>query len=174
MGALQSLETNLDNVFGKQAPSLPENGKKTLVEWMPWLSLLGGVLAAYTTYVLWHWAHLVSGLVNLANSLSAAYGGTQVVADRLTVTMWLSMGVMAATAVLYIAAFPALKERKKSGWNLLFYGLLLNAVYGVVVLFSDYGTASNLIGSLIGSAIGLYLLFQIRGSYSKASTAAKV
>lgn len=166
MSAFNSLENSLDDVFGKKAPALPANGKKTLVEWMPWLSLLGGVLAAYTTYVLWHWAHLVNGLVDFANSLSAAYGGSQVVADRLTAMVWLSMAVMAASAVLYIAAFPALKARKKSGWNLLFYGLILNAVYGVVVLFSDYGTAGNLLGSLISSAIGLYLLFQVRGSYS--------
>jgi hypothetical protein len=172
MSALQSLENSLNDVFVKKAPALPANGKKALVEYLPWINLLFGVLAIYTAYVLWHWAHLVNGLVNFANSLSAAYGGTPVVANRLTVTVWLSMGVMAAQGLIYLAAFSGLRARKKSGWNLLFYGLLLNVVYGVVVLFSSYGSAGNLVAAVVESAIGFYLLFQVRSSYGKAPAAA--
>jgi uncharacterized membrane protein HdeD (DUF308 family) len=75
---------------------------------------------------------------------------------------------MAAMAVVYIVAFPALRARKKSGWDLLFYAALLNIVYGFVTLFTDYGSVGNLVGTIIGSAIGLYFLFQIRSLYLKA------
>ena len=64
-----------------------------------------------------------------------------------------------------VAAFSGLKARKKSGWNLLYYALLLNLAYGIVMAFTNYGGFSYLIGAVIGSAIGLYLLFQIRSSY---------
>jgi len=43
----------------------------------------------------------------------------------------------------------------------------------VVVLFSNYGGIGSLLGSLVGAAIGLYLLFQIRASYLKKQLAPK-
>ncbi len=75
--------------------------------------------------------------------------------------------------MIYIAAFPGTKARKKSGWDLLFYALLINVVYGIVVAFTDYGGFGSLIGSLVGSAIGAYFLFQIRVSYSTGKAAKK-
>lgn len=174
MSALQPLEKSLDDLFVKQAPTLPANGKKALVQYLPWINLILGLLTLYTVYVLWHWAHLANNLINYANSLSAAYGGPQVANSRMTTGIWLGLIVLAIEALLYIAAFPATRDRKKSGWNLMFYALLVNVVYGVVILFTSYGGVGSLIGTLIGSAIGLYLLFQIRSSYgSKAVKASK-
>jgi uncharacterized membrane protein len=166
MGALVPLEKSLDDLFVKQAPALPAGGKKALVQYLPWINLILGLIALYTAYVLWHWAHFANSLVNYANSLSAAYGGPTVATNRLSVGIWLGIAVLAVEALLYIAAFPGTRDRKKVGWNLMFYALLVNIVYGVVVLFTNYGGVGNLIGSVIGSAIGLYLLFQIRSSYT--------
>jgi hypothetical protein len=173
MSAFPGIEKSLDNIFVKQAPELPDNGKKALVKYLPWINLILGLLTLYTVYVLWHWAHLANNLINYANSLSAAYGGPQVANSRMTFGIWLGLIVLAAEALLYIAAFPATRDRKKSGWDLMFYALLVNVVYGVVILFTNYGGIGSLIGTLIGSAIGLYLLFQIRGSYSRAKATKK-
>lgn len=167
MGALQPLEKSLDDLFVKQAPALPAGGKKALVQYLPWINLILGLIALYTAYVLWHWAHFANSLINYANSLSAAYGGPTVATNRLSVGIWLGIVVLAIEALLYIAAFPGTRDRKKVGWNLMFYALLVNIVYGVLVLFTDYGSVGNLVGAVIGSAIGLYLLFQIRSSYIK-------
>lgn len=166
MGASLPLEKSLDDLFVKQAPALPAGGKKALVQYLPWINLILGLISLYTVYVLWHWAHLANNLINYANTLSAAYGGPTVATNRLSVGLWIGIVVLGIEALLYIAAFPGTKDRKKSGWNLLYYALLLNIAYGVVVLFTDYGGVGNLIGAIIGSAIGLYLLFQIRSSYS--------
>lgn len=167
MGSLQTLENNLNDIFGKKAPPLPRGGKKALVEYLPWINLVLGLLALYTVYVLWHWAHVANSLINYANTLSATYGGPAVApANRLSFGIWLGLIVLAVEALLYIAAFPGTRDRKKSGWNLMFYALLVNVVYGVVVMFTNYGGVGNLIGTLIGSGIGLYLLFQIRSSYT--------
>jgi hypothetical protein len=166
MGASLPLEKSLDDLFVKQAPALPAGGKKFLVQYLPWINLILGLISLYTAYVLWNWAHVANNFVNYANSISAAYGGPTVATNRLSVGLWIGIAVLAVEALLYIAAFPGTKARKKSGWNLLYYALLLNIAYGVVVLFTSYGGVGNLIGAIIGSAIGLYLLFQIRSSYS--------
>ena len=172
MSALQPLESSLNDIFVKKAPPLPAGGKKFLVQYLPWINLFLGLVTLYTVYVLWHWAHLANSLINYANSLSALYGGQQVAASRLGVGIWIGLVVLAIEALVYIAAFPATRARKKSGWDLMFFALLINVVYGVVILFTSYGGIGNLIGSVIGSAIGLYLLFQIRSSYSKVPAAA--
>lgn len=166
MGASLPLEKSLDDLFVKQAPALPDGGKKALVQYLPWINLVLGLISLYTAWVLWHWAHLANSIINYANTFSAAYGGPTVATNRLSIGLWIGIAVLAVEALLYIAAFPGTKDRKKAGWNLLYYALLLNIVYGVVVLFTDYGSVGNLIGALIGSVIGLYLLFQIRSSYS--------
>ncbi len=166
MGASLPLEKSLDDLFVKQAPALPDGGKKFLVQYLPWINLILGLVSLYGAYVLWNWAHLANSFVNYANSVSAAFGAPPVAVNRLSVGLWIGIAVLAVEALLYIAAFPGTKARKKSGWNLLYYALLLNIVYGIVVLFTDYGSVGNLIGAIIGSAIGLYLLFQIRSSYA--------
>jgi hypothetical protein len=173
MSTLKNLETQLNGVFGKNTPKLPSNGRRVLVEYLPWINLVLGVLTLLAALALWNWAHVANNLVDYANRLSAAYGGPQVATQRLTFMIWLGMIVLVAEALLYIAAFPALRARKKSGWNLLFYALLVNVVYGVVVLFTDYGGLGSFIGTLIGSAVGLYFLFQIRPAYSASGAAKK-
>lgn len=165
MAALNDLETSLNDIFVKKAPALPEGGKKALITYLPWINLVLGILTLWTVYTLWHWAHWVNKLADYVNNWSAAYGGPKVSANRMGFTIWLSLAVLLVEALIYIAAFPATRARQKKGWNLMFYALLINVVYGIVIFFTDYGGLGNLIGCLIGSIIGLYLLFQIRESY---------
>lgn len=164
MSALNSLESSLDKVFVGMAPKLPENIKSFLVSIAPWASLATGVLSLLSVYWLWNWANTTSSLADYVNELNKAFGGTTVVADRLTVSIWVGLVVLGVAGVLYLLAFPALKALKKSGWDLLFYALILNLAYSIVLLFSDY-TGGSFIGTLIGSILGLWLLFQIRGKY---------
>jgi hypothetical protein len=174
MSAVTSLEKSLDEIFVKKAPALPEGGKKFLVEYLPWLSLIIGVLSLWSAYAIWNWAHVANSYIDLANSLSAAYGGTAVASGtRLSVGIWLSVGVLVVEGLIYLAAFAPTRDRKKSGWDLLFYASLLNIAYGLVIMFTAYGGPSNFIGSVIGTAIGLYLLFQIRASYSAKAASKK-
>lgn len=173
MAALTQLENKLDEVLGKKSPvQLPENARKVIVEYLPWINLVIGVFTLWGAWTLWRWAHLANTLVDYANQLSRAIGGTTVAAQRLTVVIWLGLITLAVEGVLMIAAFPGTRDRKKAGWNLLFYAALINVVYGVIILFSDYGGAGRFVGSLIGSVIGLYFLFQIRGYYTGRKSSA--
>ncbi len=165
MSVVQDLETKLNEVFVKSAPALPAGAVKWIVKYIPWINLVLGLLTLYSVYVIWHWAHFANSLINYANSVSAAYGGTQIATNRLSFGIWIGLFVLAVEAILYIAAFPSTRAHKKSGWDLLFYALLVNVVYGVVMLFTAYGGIGTLISTLIGTAIGLYFLFQIRASY---------
>ena len=172
MAAMDDLEKSLEKVFVKQAPALPARGKEVLVEYLPWINLFLGIVTLWAVYALWHWAHLVNGLVNYANQINQAYGiNTGIVAHKLDGAVWLGLIVLAVEAVLYIMAFPATRARQKRGWNLMFYALLVNLVYGIVNIFTNYGGVGNFIGYAIGTVIGLWLLFQIRSKYLGKSAA---
>lgn len=166
MAALDSLEKTLDGVFGANAPlKIPESGKKTIAEWLPWITLVLGVLTLWSAYAIYHWAQVANAIVDYANNFAKQYGGTPVVSSRWSVGIWIGLIVLVIEGILYLAAFPSLKGRKKTGWNLLFYAALVNIVYALAVLFTDYGGVGRFIVSLLGSAIGLWVLFQIRSVY---------
>jgi hypothetical protein len=67
--------------------------------------------------------------------------------------------------VILLMAYPHLVKRARRGWDLLFLGSLLNVVYSLVSVFIDGRGFSNFLLSLVGSAIGFYLLFQIKDRY---------
>lgn len=160
------LEITLDNIFEKNAPKLPANARKAIVEWAPWVALVVGILTLWGAWALWSWAHVANDLVNYANQLSVAYGGTPVMDTRMTLWVWIGMVTLVIEGALYILAFfGGLREHKKSGWNYLYWGALVNVAYAVISLFTGYGFGGFL-GSMIGSVIGFWLLFQVRSLYT--------
>lgn len=166
MSAVSTIEKSLSGLF-KSAPKLPANGKKALVQYLPWINAVLGALMLLAAYSLWNWADKVNNAVDYVNELTKAFGGTEVAGgSRFNVGIWIGIVLLVVQAVLYLAAFKPTQARKKKGWDLLFYALLANVVYAVVVLFTDYGGVGSLVGYLIGAVIGFYLLFQIRDSYS--------
>ena len=176
MAALDPLENKLNELFVKNLPALPKGGKDFLVKFLPYINLILGVIVLFSVLNLWRWANATNDLINNLNTLSETYGGATITAaDRLGPVIWLALVTLTIQAVLYIASYPGAKARKKSGWNFMFYALLVNVAYGIVMVFSAYGGLGSLFGSLIGTSIGLYLLFQIRASYStgKATPKAK-
>lgn len=164
MGPLDQLETALVGV-NKGLPELPKNAKKTIVQYLPWLTLIIGVFTLWSAYNLYNWAHIANRFADWANSFSQALGGPATSVTRFTAMIWVSIAVLALEGAIYLLAFMGLRDNKKSGWNLLFLGAIINVAYGVIVVFTDYGSISNLFFSLIGSAIGFYFLFQIREYY---------
>lgn len=170
MAQVDKLETWLDDALNKNAPfKLPAKSRKTLAEALWWLALLGGVLQLWLAWGFWHVGHLVDRLVDYANTLSSIYGGTTV--SHLGMFYYTSLVVLLVSAVLLLLAAPGLKAMRKQGWDLAFYSLLVNVVYGVFRMFTDYGNVGSLLGALIGSAISAYFLFQVREYFMKTATA---
>lgn len=170
MSAFPSLEKSLDNIFVKELPGLPKNVIEFIVKYLPYINLVLGVLTLLAALSLWQWAHVANSLIDYANSVSKAYGGGTISTSRMSFMLWLSLIMLFVEAAIYIIAFAPTKARKKSGWDLLFYALLINVVYGVLMIFGR--GIGDLFLSLIGTAIGLYFLFQIRSSYHEAPAAA--
>jgi len=162
-GPLAPVEKSLDELLSKKAPvQIPVKGREAIVKYSPWIGLILGVLGLFAALGIWNVAHRTNQLID-----SLAIYGVHPYAHHLGLSFWLSFVLLVLTSLVSIIAFPALKARKKTGWNLLFYSSLLSAVYGIASVFYDRGGVGSLVSSLIGSLIGLYILFQIR-SYYKA------
>ncbi len=173
MADVKSLEKSLNEVFGEKAPKLPEGGKKFLVEYIPYLALVGAIFSVINAWGLWNAARAASSIVNWANELSRAYGGSSVTTSHFTVWVWLAIAFTLANAVLYFIAYSPLKARLKRGWEYLFYIALLGIGYAIVTLFVDGRGFGSFLGSLVGAAVGFWFLFQIRPAYLKAKTELK-
>ncbi len=69
--------------------------------------------------------------------------------------------VMVLAGVLTILAYDGLKNKKIGGWRILFWVAMLRIV-DLVMWFS--------VSSLLGMAISLYILFQVKGEYALGKT----
>ncbi len=157
-GPLAPLEKALDGIFGeKSSVQLPKDFRELLVKIAPWLSLVAGVLGIFSAIGIWRAAHYVSEFNRLYEA-----AGMRVTGPDLTLMFWLSIASTVVFAALALLAFPGLKAQKKVGWNLIFYSVLANIAYAIISLIGSYG---NFFGALIGSVIGLFILFQIRSHY---------
>jgi hypothetical protein len=168
MSFFPALEKKLDEIIVDSGPELPDNAKNALVKYLPWISLVLGLLISYNAYTIWHQAHVVDNFVNYTNSLSAAHGTPMVSSKHVAFIVWLNVVILIATAVLYILACPLTRYRKKSGWNLLFYALLLGVIYEVTDIWSGGDWATRIL-----PFAGLYLLFQIKAAYRQGTPSLK-
>ena len=170
MKTLSQLEKALEEINSK-LPAFPKSLKDFLATVAPWLTLLGGIIAAWSVYQIWHWANLfntdqIRRFNELSNGFNSMYGGNFVSASRWSFWLYVAVVVLIATAIIYFLAFKPLKAFKKDGWNLLFIAVIINFLYGIVTMFTNYyGGVNSFIGQIIGTAVSLYILFQIRDYY---------
>ncbi|MFA7301211.1 MAG: hypothetical protein WC069_02805 [Candidatus Shapirobacteria bacterium] len=141
---LSQLETTLDLYLVKKAPAIPETAKEALVKYGPYI----------TAVLMFMSLPIILGFLGLGAILSpfAYMGGFRY-------GMGFSFGTLftLATLVLQGLALPALFKRQISGWNFMFYVALLQAVENLIRF--DLGSL------VVGSAISLYILFQIKSYY---------
>lgn len=158
---MQALEKMLDDVF-KNIPPLPPEARKGLATAMPWLALASGVISLVVALSLYQAATRIDYIFGYATPVT---GISQVI--------WAGIVVLVLQAVLSFVAFPALRTNKKRGWDLMLLMALVSVVYGVIYNLFVYGVnVGGFIFSLIGSAVGLYLLFQVRSYFGGAATTA--
>ena len=164
----KQLEDKMEEYLVKKAPiQIPENGKKALVQWMPWIALVFGILSLLSALGLWNLAHRANELVNWADQVSKSYGGPGVGHTDYGLIFYSAFVVLVVSGVLMLVSFSPLRNRQKKGWDLALLGVVVNFLYGVVYLFSGVnGMAGRFIGTILSTLIGLYLLAQIRSHYS--------
>jgi len=118
-------------------------------------------LGPWGAYSLWQVARWGSDFAQYTNEASVYYG-------ILPVGTAFSPFIWVVVVVIAIQAVSPLKAHRKSGWNLLFYSALFSIATALLYLVMDGYGISNTISSLVGCAVGLYFLFQIRSHFAKA------
>ncbi len=165
MEALRPLENKLANLF-KGAPKLSNQTKESLANFWPWLALVAGLLQLLAAYWLWQAARVVDVFSDYVNTLSVSLTGQSAGLSSMDKTViYVGVVMLAVDALLMLMAYPELKKRTKRGWDLLFLAAVINVAYAVLQLFTYSRGFGSFLGGLIGSAIGFYLLFQVREKY---------
>jgi hypothetical protein len=142
----------LEPYFTKQAPfQIPAKWRENLVNWIPWINLVVGILLLPVALVALGFAGFVSVV---ATSVGFADGPLVLISG---------LFLIASIALLFIT-FPGLKARKLSAWKLVFWADIVYFVYGII---NSVGTGMifNIVMQLLSTAIGLYVLFQIKSYY---------
>ena len=169
---ISQFSKTLEPIF-KNLPPLPKGAKDWFAKAWPILVIIAAVLQLLAAWSLWHVGHLVNSLVTYTNALSRIYG-TGVTVNNLGFFYWVSLIFLVVDAIILFMAYPGLKARRLAGWNMLFLGAVVNVLYGVLTAFdSNYGGVGQLILTLIASAVGFYLLFQVRSYYVAEPTSKK-
>jgi len=165
MELVHKLENMIEGWF-KPLPHMPAEGRKWLSENIWWITLIGVILAALGIFSLYN-------ALNALNSLNNSFGGIWTVAveqahgGMWTTSIYISMALLAATAAIEVVAISPLKVMSKKGWDLLFLAGIVGVVSGVVQAVLNV-EIPNLIFTILGAAIGAYLLFEIRPSFKSA------
>lgn len=142
---IPQLEDQLDIYLVQKAPfSLPTSAKEFIVNYGPWITLVLMLLALPAILAAIGLSSFYSSYIYAVNPKAG-----------MTVTINLILAIVEIG--LYGLALPGLFKKSKVGWNFLFYGILLSAV-GYLVTF-------QLASLIIGTVLGLYILFQVKSYY---------
>ena len=144
---LKPLVKSLDDNYAK-IPALPKSWKDVLVNFAPWLSLLGGIILVFGAFSLLGLGSVLSPFAMIAGAGSFAI-------------LWLiAAAFLLVGGIMELVAISPLKARKEKGWNLLFYALILNALSSIVRF-----NVSDIVSAIIGFLIGYYFLYQVKSYY---------
>lgn len=172
MGAQHDLEKQMDDLLVKKAPfQIPEDGRKTIVKYLPIIALVFGILSLLAALRLYNATRKVAEYADEINELSRAFGNGNVV--EYTFLYYIALLVLVLQGLILLVAFKPLKSNQKKGWDLLLLGVVTSFAFGLMYLFTDFGNLANFIGTIIGTVIGLYILAQIRSHYKGSVTAKK-
>jgi len=142
--SLAALTDKLDFYFGQKAPAMPENIKEFIVKYSPYLIIVALVFALPALL-------LAFGLTTVAMPFAYVNGFHS--GFTFSITALISLIAL----VLEVMALPGLFKRTKKSWTFLYYSSLVT-ILGYLLSF-------NLGSLIIGGAICLYILFQIRSYY---------
>lgn len=143
--ALAKLEETLDLYMVKKAPfSIPDNIKDLIVQFAPYLTILGVILGIPVVLTLFGFGGFFYYFPGFGTS-------------RFSFFYQLSTVVLAVTLVLEAMAIPGLFKREKKAWKLLYYAALVWVVYNLVRF--------DLLGLIVGGLLVFYILFQVKEYY---------
>lgn len=161
-GPLAQFEAWLYDTLVVKAPyQLPKAAKDWIVHYGPWITLVLGIVLAFTVIP------AVIATITVTGTMSA-FGGVYGAAIAASVgpMFYLALAVLAVQLVIMFMSVPMLLKRQRKGWLLVFYSSIVSLVYSALNTFS-YGffNFGSLLMGFVSAAIGLYFIFQIRSYY---------
>lgn len=141
---LKTFTTTLETYLLHKAPAIPKDVKELIVKYGPWLVLIGLIFSIPAVLAAFGMSAVLSPFLLLAG-------------PRLGAGFTIAWVFLAVSLVLEVFALPHLFKRARKGWMLMYYATLLGVIENILMF--------NIAGLLIGSVLGLYILFQIREYY---------
>jgi hypothetical protein len=143
---MEQLNKTLEMYLVKKAPALPKNIKEILVKFAPWISVVMVIVGLPAVLALFGLGAMMYSIPYTAYGMYRAGGGFS-----------FAVLFLVGTLALQALSVPGLMKRKMMGWNFLYWGVWLNAIYSLL----NYQIMSLVVGTLIS----LYLLFQVKSYY---------
>ncbi|WAC09790.1 hypothetical protein [Dyadobacter pollutisoli] len=137
------LEKELEPIFLQKFPPFSEEVKEFLVKYGPYIMLFFSVLGIFALLTAFGLGGAIFGMGGAAAGLGA--------------TFYVGVALGVITLIMYLMAFTPLKARKRAGWNLLYYAVLVGLVSNLIQF--------QIVGFIISGLIGFWVLFQIREKY---------
>ena len=139
---MNSLISYLSDFYSK-FPKLSSSLRGTVVEVMPWVAGVAGLLL------------VLMAAIDLTSSPFVS-----ILAGPVLAYLMLSAVLSLISGVLLLSSFPPLRKKQKKGWMLLFLVELL-FILSPVLSFN----LGSIILNLILAGVGFYFLFQVRHAY---------
>ena len=159
---MESIKKFEDTIEGwlKPLPHLPSTWRKWISENIWWVTLVGVILDGFAALAIYQTATYVNQLTGLfyAAGVSTTNGWT--------LSMMVSIVLFVVTAVIMAMAIAPLKAMNKKGWDLLFMSAIVSVVASAFN-FESSSIITSVISAVIGFAIGMYFLFEIRSYFKK-------
>jgi len=146
---MDQLEKFFDELFLRKISfQLPANVKDVIVKIAPWITLIIIIISIPAVLSLFGLGTLLGGMNPIVPyGFSARY--------------YVGLIVLTVQVILMIMAFSPLKNRELKGWKYIYYSELVSGVYALLTSYS----VGSFIWSIIGTAIGLYIIFQVKSYY---------
>ena len=170
MKILVKLEHVLDEWVQKYTiVQLPRRWRKRIAASSWWLVLVIGVAQLMHAFDFWRTAHVPPTPSDATVSALGSHGLATAEPVHISAAYYIALAFLVLNMAALLVAAPGLKAMKKSGWQMLFYGLLLNWLFGVCVLFAgQHESVAAFLRAIIAGIIGVYVLFQVRIYFQNA------
>lgn len=152
MQQLSGLENSLATLF-KGLPHLPKDWRHWLADNAWWLALIG---VAFGCLGILGLVPVVLGISIFTGIIAGPAAGALVI-----ITGIVNMAVLVVSVALEAMAITPLKAKQKRGWDMLFLVSLVTFT-GAVLNALITGNVDHIVGLIIGTLIGLYVLFEVR------------
>ena len=173
MKNINKLETMITEWL-KPLPRIPAKWTKMIAENLWWITGISIVLSVIAIFM------SISAINTAVVFLGRASSFLDYYSNSFYDSWWVaaavvSMVMLIVNVVLMGKAFNPLKAMQKKGWDLLFIMFLIMVVARVIGLVLSFSVDNLLVGlvmALVGIAVGVYVLFEIRSNFKDGKIAA--